>query len=92
MLRKWFLTVGLILTAIPGVLGPQAAGEKTAGPPPALTVAEFEKLHQELQPPRDELWRTIPWQVSIMEARDLAAKEKKPIFVWVASGEPLGCG
>jgi len=55
-------------------------------------VADFEKLHKELQPPRDELWRTIPWQVSIIEGRELAAKTKKPIFVWVASGEPLGCG
>ena len=57
-----------------------------------LTLAEFEKLHKELQPPDNELWRTIPWQVSILEGRELAAKSKKPIFVWVASGEPLGCG
>ena len=57
-----------------------------------LSSAEFEKLHKELQPPRDELWTTIPWHVSILEARDEAAREKKPIFVWVASGEPLGCG
>ena len=57
-----------------------------------LTMAEFEKLHKELQPPDNELWRTIPWQVSILEGRELAAKTKKPIFVWVASGEPLGCG
>ena len=63
--------------------------------PPAissLTLAEFEKLHKELQPPKDELWRTIPWHVSILEGRDAAAKNGKPIFVWVASGEPLGCG
>ena len=57
-----------------------------------LTLAEFEKLHKELQPPKDELWRTIPWHVSIVEAQHAAAKTKKPIFVWVASGEPLGCG
>ncbi|HMF13350.1 MAG TPA: hypothetical protein VKE94_13625 [Gemmataceae bacterium] len=64
------------------------AGEKSAG----LTIAEFEKLHTELQPPKVELWRSIPWHVSILEAREAAAKSKKPIFVWVASGEPLGCG
>jgi regulator of protease activity HflC (stomatin/prohibitin superfamily) len=57
-----------------------------------LTVAEFEKLHKDLEPPQDELWRTIPWHVSIVEAQHAAAKTKKPIFVWVASGEPLGCG
>ena len=57
-----------------------------------LTVTEFEKLHKMLQPPKDELWRTIPWHVSILEGRKAAAKTGKPIFVWVAIGEPLGCG
>ena len=69
------------------------ADEQPRGSEPAgLTMAEFEKLHKELQPPADELWRTIPWQVSILEGRELAAKTGKPLFVWVASGEPLGCG
>lgn len=58
----------------------------------SLSVAEFDKLHRELQPPADELWRSIPWQVSILAGREQAARDKKPIFVWVASGEPLGCG
>jgi hypothetical protein len=34
-----------------------------------------------LQPPKDELWRSIPWHVSILEAREQAARDKKPIFV-----------
>jgi hypothetical protein len=58
----------------------------------ALTAVEFERLHRELQPPGDELWRSIPWHVSLLEGRQRAAKERKPLFVWVASGEPLGCG
>ena len=57
-----------------------------------LTLADFEKLHKELQPPDNELWRTIPWHVSILAGREAAARTRKPIFVWVASGEPLGCG
>jgi len=61
----------------------------TAG---TLTDAEFEKLHKEIRPPKDELWRTIPWKISLLESRETAAREKKPMFVWVASGEPLGCG
>jgi len=64
------------------------AADQSAG----LSLADFDKLYKELQPPKDELWRSIPWHVSIVEAREAAAKEKKPIFVWVASGEPLGCG
>jgi hypothetical protein len=57
----------------------------------AFTLAEFAKLHKELQPPKDELWRTIPWQLSILEARRLAARAKKPIVMRVRAGHPLGC-
>lgn len=81
------LAVGFILCSSIGLL---VAGENATRKP--MTLADFKRLHQELQPPKDELWRTIPWQVSILEGRERAAKEMKPIFVWVASGEPLGCG
>lgn len=57
-----------------------------------LSLPEFEKLHGEVRPPKDERWRSIPWKVSVVEAREQAVKEGKPLFVWVASGEPLGCG
>ncbi|HLF93191.1 MAG TPA: hypothetical protein VJB14_07010 [Planctomycetota bacterium] len=57
-----------------------------------LSLPEFEKLHREVHPPKDERWRSIPWKVSVVEAREQAVKEGKPLFVWVASGEPLGCG
>jgi hypothetical protein len=86
------LRAGVLLgAAFIGLPQPTALlGQNQAGG--GLTVAEFEKLHKELQPPTDELWRTIPWHVSILEGREVAAKTGKPIFVWVASGEPLGCG
>jgi hypothetical protein len=76
------------------ILCPHTDGSLLAGQPATsgLTLAEFEKLHKELQPPKDDLWRSIPWHVSILEGREAAAKTEKPIFVWVASGEPLGCG
>lgn len=56
-----------------------------------LSVAEFKKLHKQLQPPRDEPWRTIPWKMSLFEASRLAAREKKPVVMRVRSGHPLGC-
>jgi hypothetical protein len=59
--------------------------------PPDLTDREFERLHRELQPPRDEAWRTLPWKLSVLEAREQAAREKKPVFMLVRSGHPLGC-
>ncbi len=55
-----------------------------------ISEAEFRKLHQELQPPKDEVWRTIPWKISLLEASREAARDKKPIFVWAMHGHPLG--
>ena len=86
-------TVGaLAVCAALAQLGLVAYRAPAADQPAGLSLADFDKFHKELQPPKDELWRSIPWHVSIVEAREAAAKEKKPIFVWVASGEPLGCG
>jgi hypothetical protein len=70
-----------------GLVSAPAADDK----PASLSETEFEKLHRELQPPAGELWRTIPWKTEILDARAEAAKEKKPIFMLVRSGHPLGC-
>src|SRR5439155_1742334 len=91
MNRLTLIALPILLDVAAGMAMPQ----RTLAAEPAvkqLTAADFERLHQELQPPKDELWRSIPWHVSILEARAQAARDKKPIFVWVASGEPLGCG
>lgn len=57
----------------------------------ALSEADFRKLHALLAPSKDEPWRTIPWQMSLLDARDLAMKEKKPLVLRVRAGHPLGC-
>jgi hypothetical protein len=59
--------------------------------PSGLTFDEFKALHAQLQPAKDEAWRTIPWKVSLIEAQAAAAREKKPIFIWAMDGHPLGC-
>ncbi|MEM7010920.1 MAG: hypothetical protein AAF585_05490 [Verrucomicrobiota bacterium] len=56
-----------------------------------LNLAEFEKLHAELQPDATETWRQIPWKISVLEAQRSAAAEGKPIFIWAMDGHPLGC-
>lgn len=56
-----------------------------------LSQAEFESLHQSLQPTGEEVWRTIPWETSVLEAQRLAAEEGKPLFIWAMDGHPLGC-
>jgi hypothetical protein len=90
MIRIRLLALHLLAAACIGVGHASLGAQQPATQ--GLALADFEKLHKELQPPDNELWRSIPWQVSIIEGRELAAKLKKPIFVWVASGEPLGCG
>jgi hypothetical protein len=56
-----------------------------------LTDSEFRSLHRQLQPPKTEVWKTIPWRVSLLEAQQVAARQRKPIFVWAMDGHPLGC-
>ncbi|MGB0581816.1 MAG: hypothetical protein ACPGVU_19145 [Limisphaerales bacterium] len=56
-----------------------------------LSVSEFERLHAELQPAPEDAWRTIPWETSLIGAQAMAAKERKPIFIWAMDGHPLGC-
>jgi hypothetical protein len=54
-----------------------------------LTPPEFEKLRHELDP-RNQPWAAIPWTVSVTEARKLAARDRKPIFLVVNTGNCLG--
>jgi hypothetical protein len=63
---------------------PAARGEE-------LTEAEFRKLHAELQPDQTAMWRSVPWKTSVLSAQQIAADEKKPIFIWAMDGHPLGC-
>jgi ferric-dicitrate binding protein FerR (iron transport regulator) len=39
---------------------------------------------------KSETWANLPWFVSLHDAREAAAKEKKPIFMVTAHGHPLG--
>lgn len=56
----------------------------------ALFVAAL--LLQEGLPPRGESWRSLPWHVTVLEARAQALREKKPVYLWAAVGHPLGAG
>ena len=85
MRRIQQIIIGIVRAAlIAGMLVPAlSAGE--------LTEAEFQRLHEQLQPAPDEPWRTIPWKIALLDAQRTAVKEKKPIFIWAMDGHPLGC-
>ena len=92
MVRGLFIaavSIGLALGSALGAATAGAADRQGSAQPPC--DAELNALISEIRPP-DELWETIPWQVSVLEARSLAAKEGKPVFVSVLGGQMFACG
>lgn len=58
----------------------------------AIPIAAFQKLHAAVtSAPKSERWTEIPWQSDLAEARTKAARENKPLFLWIMDGHPLGC-
>ncbi len=83
--RARLLPALLAAWAIALCAGPLFAAEPV---PPG----QFEALHRMIKPlPREEKWAEIPWMASLWEARQLAAREGKPILLWEMDGHPLGC-
>jgi hypothetical protein len=58
-----------------------AAAQSTPIPPD-----QFDSLHKmiRVQPDEQRFWQ-IPWKLTITDAREQAAKEGKPIFVWAGA-------
>jgi hypothetical protein len=57
-----------------------------------ISVADFKKLREMIKPrPGEANWAEIPWMTNLWEARRKAAAEGKPLFVWSASADALGC-
>ena len=56
----------------------------------SLPVEQWTKLHAGVLPPKEK-WTEIPWETDINAARKRAAREGKPLFMWIMDGHPLGC-
>lgn len=40
----------------------------------------------------ENIWKNkIDWQTDLWKARQMAAKQGKPIFIWEMDGHPMGC-
>ena len=89
---KWTLLLAGMVTA--GVLpfpARQAPAQEKEAPP--LSAVEFEKLHQMIKPQAGEArWMEIAWYPNIWEARQKAAAEGKPLFLWAGSGGAPAAG
>ena len=57
-----------------------------------MTDQEYGHLVATLLPPQEEPgWLGIDWETDLWKARERAAREGKPIFLWEMDGHPLGC-
>jgi hypothetical protein len=57
-----------------------------------LPKGQFDSLFALCMPPKSEsAWLELGWEIDLWAARERAAKEGKPIFLWEMDGHPLGC-
>lgn len=69
------------------------AGLADAGEPARLSTEQFEKYHALIKPHAGESrWGEIDWHPNVWEARQKAAREGKPLFLWAGSGGAPAAG
>ncbi len=54
---------------------------------------DFERVAVLVKATKEEtIWKNqIDWQTDLWKARQMAAKQGKPIFIWEMDGHPMGC-
>lgn len=57
--------------------------------PAGMTDAEYQKLRPDLRL-KSKGWASLPWRATVTDAREAALREKKPIFMMVDTGNPIG--
>lgn len=40
---------------------------------------------------QEDQWLSVGWRTNLMQARLEAQRLKRPMFLWVMNGNPLGC-
>jgi hypothetical protein len=82
----------LLRTALALATFLSVAPSPRAAEPGPIPPDQFAKIHKlvRVQPGEQRFWQ-IPWKLTITEARQQAARQGKPIFVWAgAGGAPIG--
>ena len=54
-------------------------------------VSLAERIAPLLPTDKENKWLQIPWRTDVLAARREAARQGKPIFMWLMDGDPLGC-
>lgn len=82
------LTANLLLSSSGGLACHLWAAEQTE----ALTAGTFAQYQRQIKPqPGESRWLEVPWLLDLHAARQKAAAEGKPLFVY-ASGGATGIG
>ena len=98
-MRQRSLSVALLAVGLLAMIGVAArtgaAAELDGTPVPSFEIAslpaeQWAKLHTGVFPPAEK-WTEIPWETDLTAARQRAAREGKPLFLWIMDGHPLGC-
>jgi len=78
----------LLLSSVGGL----ASLTRAAEPTEALTAKTFAQYQKQIKPqPGESRWMDVPWFLDLHEARQKAAKEGKPLFIY-SSGGATGIG
>ena len=88
--RTRHLTRALVALAVALAAGPGARADE----PAAMSPQQFEALHAMIKrQPGEAQYLDIDWYPTVWEARQKAAREGKPLFLWAGSeGAPsAGC-
>jgi hypothetical protein len=89
-MKNVFLLALALATPALALAGDAKPGkQRRAAAPPALTETEFRSLFERLHV-KNQPWAAAPWQVSVTAARQKAAREGKPVFLVVNTGNCLG--
>jgi hypothetical protein len=57
--------------------------------PSKLSEEEFREIQPEMRL-KSKGWASLPWRATLTDAREAAIREKKPIFMMVDTGNPIG--
>ena len=83
---RWLLCVTVLVMTARHLQAQAPAEAKKPLPSPA----ELARLAKIIKPSAAaNKWQQIPWLTDLNEARRLATKEQRPLFLWTVFGEPL---
>ncbi len=60
----------------------------------AIAFADLDldgKIADLLPTSSEQKWLGIPWRLDLNQARADAAREGKPLLLWIMNGHPMGC-